>query len=797
MKKVINKKWLGLIVGSVFVLSATAAVAASCNNEKKDDNPQLNQQSQTNSVTTPLLDPKDTSKEGYKPSNEDLAKISKAANDLNVTFTQLANRPNLKSSDIMFDQIEQESIKFEIKGNYANEFEGKVANIAPDLDEHNNNVSFRTGKAKIILELKHIPTSTSVTKTVLIDDLKSNPANANSKGQIQHIARAPSKSEVNDYLTTYTQLERFEKDNKPYIDSLRRYRADKQGLPADAPLSEVFKNIKATDAQKEKFDKKAKELNLDTFDNQTVKAWSVPSYDSSGNVIGLNIQENPGQQASWVDYYNRLAYRSSGLARTLTNQTYKDIALQTYIIKFTNQDPEYPTDERKSVIDGGTAWILDYEIPANGKYPTKWYLATNIHVANNLTDKTKNLSLTRINKDVGIGKTLRIDGLDDNFSTFIFNMKEMTKKPKVVYKAVDFLNKDPSDYLVPEQKEKYKEFKEYADFAVIEIDLSDVKEKHLDYGSNPLSNFPREDLTNGEKFAEHLTDGYANKDEKQKIKFLKDSYLKDYKKIDVPLADLSKDVNKDKYDFLYALGYPSSVGDYFLKQYVDDDQKLVAKWHRSLWINQNEKFYEKISINELTGESTFSKEELDRGNIMSYQIGLRTFIDKPGLSDAFIGTPFITTKPLETKVPDGENKEKSVKLIQMGLQYLPRHYEPTGGASGSSIRNQKNELVSIFHSSFVGTITGLSAAFRSEGFDYGGLYGTYNLPQYDLIYGGGKDQNKDKNASFKDALKAMYSRGIKTALFPEGVDKEYEQYKFGDIIKVNPSSSSSSSSSNS
>ncbi|KEZ24099.1 Ig-specific serine endopeptidase MIP [Ureaplasma diversum] len=798
MKKVINKKWLGLIVGSVFVLSATAAVAASCNNEKKDDNPQLNQQSQTNSVTTPLLDPKDTSKEGYKPSNEDLAKISKAANDLNVTFTQLANRPNLKSSDIMFDQIEQESIKFEIKGNYANEFEGKVANIAPDLDEHNNNVSFRTGKAKIILELKHIPTSTSVTKTVLIDDLKSNPANANSKGQIQHIARAPSKSEVNNYLTTYTQLERFEKDNNPYVESLRRYRATSQGLPADAPLSDVIKNVKVTENQKAEFDKKAKALNLDTYDNQAVKAWTIPSYDETGKVTGLNIQDNPGQQASWVDYYNRLAYRSSGLARTLTNQTYKDIALQTYIIKFTNQDPEHPHDELKSVINGGTAWILDYEKPTNGsKYPTKWYLATNIHVANDLTDETKNLSLTRINNDVGIGKTLRIDGLDDNFSTFIFDMKKMKKKPKVVYKAVDFLNKDPSDYLVEEQKQKYKDYKEYADFAVIEIDLSGVEENALDYGRNPLSNFPREDLKDGEKFARHMTDGYAEKSEEKKIKFLKESYLKNYKKIDVPLADLSKDANKDKYDFLYALGYPSSVGDYFLKQYVDDDQKLVAKWHRSLWINQNEKFYEKISVNELTNESTFSKEELERGNIMSYQIGLRTFIDKPGLSDAFIGVPFITKEPLETKVTDDQNKEKSVKLIQMGLQYLPRHYEPTGGASGSSIRNQKNELVSIFHSSFLNTITGLSAAFRSEGFNYNGLYGDYNLPQYDLIYGGGQDQKKDKYGSFKDALKAMYpNSNMKTALFPEGVDHEYQEFKFTELAKPSSSSSSSSSSSN-
>nr|WP_307918793.1 hypothetical protein [Mycoplasmopsis bovis] len=42
--------------------------------------------------------------------------------------------------------------------------------------------------------------------------------------------------------------------------------------------------------------------------------------------------------------------------------------------------------------------------------------------------------------------------------------------------------------------------------------------------------------------------------------------------------------------------------------------------------------------------------------------------------------------------------------------------------------------------------------FRSPGKDYNKLFGNYNLPQYDLIYGGGKDQ---KN-SYRQALEAKY-----------------------------------------
>ncbi|AHC39828.1 hypothetical protein OVS_00810 [Mycoplasma ovis str. Michigan] len=30
----------------------------------------------------------------------------------------------------------------------------------------------------------------------------------------------------------------------------------------------------------------------------------------------------------------------------------------------------------------GTGWLLDFELPANGKYPTKWFVATNLHVIN-------------------------------------------------------------------------------------------------------------------------------------------------------------------------------------------------------------------------------------------------------------------------------------------------------------------------------------------------------------------------------------------------------------------------------
>lgn len=97
---------------------------------------------------------------------------------------------------------------------------------------------------------------------------------------------------------------------------------------------------------------------------------------------------------------------------------------------------------------------------------------------------------------------------------------------------------------------------------------------------------------------------------------------------------------------------------------------------------------------------------------------------------------------------------------------MPKHYAPGGGASGSSVRNQNNELIGVYHVSNNVAKTGLAAAFRSEGYDYGDLFDNqYKLPQYDLIYGGGADQRN----SYRQALKQLYGENYQTALFNNGV----------------------------
>nr|VZK65156.1 Membrane-associated lipoprotein [Mycoplasma feriruminatoris] len=110
---------------------------------------------------------------------------------------------------------------------------------------------------------------------------------------------------------------------------------------------------------------------------------------------------------------------------------------------------------------------------------------------------------------------------------------------------------------------------------------------------------------------------------------------------------------------------------------------------------------------------------------------------------------------------------------------MPRFYAPSGGASGSSVRNNKNELIGVFHVANGSAKTGLATVFRSPGYNYQGLFGKYNLVEYDLIYGGAKHQIN----SYRYSLYRKYrdKPDFKTALFEKGLDRQKgipDKFKF-------------------
>ncbi|WQQ16677.1 DUF31 family protein [Mycoplasmopsis cynos] len=662
----------------------------------------------------------------------------------------------------------------------------------------------------------------------------------------------PSKSEITKYINS-SQNERYNIDFKKYL----------------GPLSnnEKPRDLGTTAKQKEEFDKKARELHLPTYDNANLLGFTIPKYDSNNKVIGLDLKTigETGKGPADTDSFGISkddANKNIGLARTITNPTYANIAAQTYQFNISNWKVSYDENERNKTKDllkndenislliekikdndkkanfqkrfltakehnnrnalkelksriieelekengftkaneivseytkkhieeikekikksdlkeetktrlypyideafdfyqleiiynqkiggDGTAWIFDYEEPEKGHYPTKFYFATNLHVIDQIDKDEKyfdSFGLTRIDKDKqSLFNTLKVNSfevLSGRFKAFGFNKEAITR----IFDGRDYLTKDPKDFLVDKSFDK----KEFIDFAVFEVDFS----KSKDY--------------NSEEKAKLVTNDYANWKEEEKASFADFDYLTNYEKIDVPLS-IKPGENADevlnKFDSLYILGYPKSKSnsffDFFLLendgQYRNEEQIKAAEYTFSLWTNASFNLYEK-NIHQLD-EKTLKKAK--RGSYLSYNLGYRTFTDKPGISDQFLTTPIIGKNFYRSSKDDKE-------YVSMSLGYIPKQYAPGGGSSGSSVRNQNNKVVGIIHAGTFTARASVAAALRSNGFNYQGLFGEYNLPQYDVIYGTGKDQ---KN-SYRDEMKKMNKKP--THLFKNGFDKE-------------------------
>ncbi|PZW01584.1 Ig-specific serine endopeptidase MIP [Metamycoplasma auris] len=482
----------------------------------------------------------------------------------------------------------------------------------------------------------------------------------------------------------------------------------------------------------------------------------------------LKNAEEERKKKALDDYDKSIKYYEE-----LDNNKYIEF-LTDQIAEFKKKAEENKREKKELIPENGTMWILDYQLNEQG-YPTKWYFGTNSHVARALTDNLETFSITKVSDDLKVGSTLKLSWLDDKIHTYGFT-NDAKGAIKKVFDGVDFLKDDhkAQKFLSEKSKAKFGDLHSFADFAVLEIDFSKIKKEHLSITANNNSLLDKKSYVKNEtdKFSEELakdiTNNYKDRTNKH-IKFKKDSYLKDYKKIDFPFKG-KIDSNIDQ---LYAVGWPSSKGDYYLERYVDDDQREQQDHSFSLWTNTEFEYFKSPVV---SGENSYvspeNLEKFKRGNFLSYQIGYRSFVNKPGVLDTFIASP---------KAGDDFIEINGKKYANMALAYMPRRWAPIGGASGSSIRNQNNELVAVYYATNTSARVGMAVAFRSEGFNYEGLYGKYNLPQYDLIYGGGKDQK----SSYKDALKEMYKEqngSFKTNLFKEGLDKEISDFKFNKVL---------------
>ncbi|MGZ9453948.1 Ig-specific serine endopeptidase MIP [Mycoplasma sp. AC157] len=749
-----------LVTTSVFALVSCQNTISNSNNNDPKQNPNPSNPGSNQSVTI--------------TNNDQLNNLVK---DLSVDFEGYDDFDRPKNS-VFFTKFSKElsNLKPIIKGSHKDDVTVKVISAIPDR-KGEKDVSNQTGKGKILVEFtaKNNP-KIKVTKTLDISGFNSNPVLTDEEGYIVSNLGDFIASDKEKYVIQYNQHQRYEKDNEEYLKVLKQQPGFSE--------SDFRKDVHITQEEKTKFDAKAKEAGIDTFDSALLKGFTLPSYNNDGIYDGLKIYDapEPGKGPSWVDAADRDQYKIDGIPRYLTNDHYKTAAMQTFHVSFNNPDPEHPGDPKWTSSTSGTMWILDYEKKTDGSYPTKWYFGTNLHVAEALSAQTVKFGLSRINRDAAVRTKFKILSFDDNFTNFGFSAlpkdKNSEKPIKVIYSGEDFLNSKPSDFLAKDQKEKFKDTEEFVDFAVIEIDFSKINPSEIgiytgikggsvSFNQDTFRNNPSE-------MAKIVTNEYANHTNEQ-IKFKTESYFKNYDKINKNLNYSKPDTNVDN---LYIVGYPSAKNDYFLKQYEEDDQREQAAHTFSLWTNAETKYFDNITYDQVTGKYNFSDEEINRGNYLSYEIGYRSFVDKPGVLDAFISA---TRTGQDLHVAKLDNNKK---LIAAGLSYLPKHYVPVGGASGSSIRNQNNELVAVYHTSNNSAKTGVASAFRSEGYDYKGIYGgsssnAYHLPQYDLIYGGGKDQ---KN-SYRQALQKLYGDNYKTNLF-DNITQIPEKFQFKNASEI-------------
>ncbi|WP_444850753.1 Ig-specific serine endopeptidase MIP [Mycoplasma procyoni] len=676
--------------------------------------------------------------------------VQKVLDNLNITVTEW-NAERQDKKDILFSKLTESAIKFNYKKEGVEDV--SILSIVPERDEKGDEKSTYTGSGEIIYSVKI--DGKEYNKKIQYTGFKQQQNFLDKDGFIKDPNFNVSEDEKVNYFKT-SQDDRFKVDNKKYTDSLK---ASFQGYRSSETLS----------PEKEaELNKIAEELKLDTWENQKYKGFSIPVLEDGKVKLSINDRAEQGKRSSWADFIpNGAEFTQHGVPRYLLNDKYKDFALQTYSLTMTYQDPEAPNDPLKSRSTSGTIWILDYmKNDDKESYPTKWFFGTNFHVADVLNKKIKGFSLTKLNPETGIHTKLGLIEYDERFQKLFSPKFEKDKGLKILYSADDYLNSKPADFLEKEQAKKYKDAEEFADFAVIELDF-----KELDNNAVFAGQTIGED---GSKFldksllAKEFTNDYANKTEKQ-IKFLEKDYLHDYTRIDRPKlkTELEKWRKEDgKWDELYLLGYPSAREDFDFDKYEEEADNARKERSLELFTNGDHTLFNKISKNEINEQYTIPQEKWDRGWNLSYALGNRVFADKPGITDEFItatrvGKDFIISE-----------KDKKT-LIGSGLSYMPQYYSPLGGASGSSARTQDNKVIGAYHASQRSVKTGLITALRSEGFDYKGFYGSYNLPQYDLIYGGGKDQK----TSYRQALEKKYP-GKTTNIFKEVGYKIPTEFQF-------------------
>ncbi|MBG0730712.1 Ig-specific serine endopeptidase MIP [Mycoplasma sp. 'Moose RK'] len=588
---------------------------------------------------------------------------------------------------------------------------------------------------------------------------------------------------------------------------------DPDGL-ADYPLGNTKKlpeNLKSI------IDNKAKESGQPLYDNAAQRTFVLPKYDNSGSISGIDIPEyhkGDTSPAIHLDPQTGALLRGGpgrvGLPRMLPNNEYKNLTKSAISVTFRNGQYLKTHDGKEGVPDylpptevvhfsgthRGTLNIIDYKKENDGKYPLTWYFITNAHVLNRLQVandyhsgkiygrdddaynthnrqyNTWSIDFTKIKSSVGLNNVMTTTGesrKDTYYDTV--NLTVRTKSTNI-HNAGKQL--DQSNYRVNDDKINNNQS--------IPAD-AELNVRTIVFGSNVFEKKPG-DFTSQEKYKDiqELLDFAIMEvtfdNEEQAKKITKDWYEdhKDQKSKDKSSTITSDSdlLNDDQYQKLpanqfYGLGFPLSEAE--LKTTLDEFKNKNAwdtrKYSVSPYVNKD---------NELYFNQDTENEKLKNGGDLAWSRSYRSFVNKPGLTDIFISTPFVSNGFIRiTKFDNSKNQFTTVPYLFWGLGTLLDNFTGGGGMSGTGIYKD-NKLYSLIFATDARASTAVSLNLRSYGNDYKGYYGSYNLPKYDLIYG-----SKHQRKSYFQAMQQLYKdKGVKTYLFPNGFDDSQKVDVFGD-----------------
>ncbi|RAO95352.1 hypothetical protein DNK47_00690 [Mycoplasma wenyonii] len=487
---------------------------------------------------------------------------------------------------------------------------------------------------------------------------------------------------------------------------------------------------------------------MSMIDNSLLPKNKVYNSDSAITKVEEYVKEK-----DWMkDYYSyHVDFQSNSGVRdklnTLAFNGFKDKASVYKIIKDHSLKLSMPCQS-------GTGWLLDFELPKNGQYPTKWFIATNLHVINKFRFKenpykvvlpiTESSVRYHVPSQFGLmGRALTSceasiynntselslyterDADDRNIypedtryvelfrRQGVRNAEELVhlykalgyikepniytttiKNPKLVYAAVDFLG---PRYTV--SGHKVSEVGYFKDFGVMEVDFANENQARI--------------MTNGiyDKYYKNNPAVKENNGQLTKIDFFAPELMSKYSANE--LANL-----EDRY---YIGGYPGGVAEN-LSFEVNTKLKVSKPAHYGFF---NYYHYD----TELTDSKlTYFKKHRGNNELTFNLLNSKGQII-PGHSDIDSIDKVTNSSKI---VWDGK------ELNGWGYNYLIDNSFLGKGASGSMVLNQKGELLGLYR-------------MYNEGFNYGFVEplraswvidekGRIILPGFDLLTGSGRQE---------------------------------------------------------